>query len=260
VTANGPTWRVVIDQYKAKTLLDGQYYALAKFELAQQHALTRKVWDKLSPAERSVRETAFAREFATVGTKESADGHRALVHRHFGELAKKTIALFDSIERAYVAAGRSYFDKPAGGINEAAWTKWVRERGLAQTDEELAPLAKDARFLRGAHFNADAWKTWAEDEALKELRALWATQRTFEDRFVGARDSETDARARELIATVQKQLRTDSTELHERAKLALPESLANPAGLDRLPTVEGISREHVLERRKALLARIGLSQ
>lgn len=263
IMIRGNQWKVVFGPYLGKVLLAGRYYVSVAFEMAKQSPidLKRAGWpDKLSEAEREARAYIWKKEIRDVGTADDQAKQDAEIRAHYVDLCKKTTDAFEQLERNYAAAGKAYFRKPSGsGYDEDGWATWVKERGLGQTDADMKKLKDDNRFLRGARFNPDEWLKYVEGDLFKNLVEISKRHIQAKERYVGNRDDRLHVEGDYLISIVVKLTQRYSSEIYEREKIALPDSLRMPKDLIGVGESVAVSRAHFEGHRKLLMDRIGVT-
>ncbi|HZV03305.1 MAG TPA: hypothetical protein VFF73_41760 [Planctomycetota bacterium] len=228
VVAKAGHFRAEFGPYTGKTII-GKFVADVEFRLDHQALPDQHKWTGAT--------LSSLRDFADVGTPEDEKKLRTETREHYLALAKDLSDQRTALEKAYAAAGRSYFK------TDAEHEDWVKERGLT-------PDKNDRRFLRSGFFDAEAWQKWIEETLWKKLRALAADEAAFSGRFLGARNDKFAREARMLLAGVVKLAQRDSREIYERNKLEVPVAIAQAS---ELPTDDApVSREEFVERAKRL--------
>ena len=264
----GDTWKTTFgippaENWQGKTLLAGKYYVHVMFEMAKQSPLDLKKvgWpEKLSEGEKVAREIVWKKEIKDVGSPDDMKKQDEELRAHYVELARQTTDLFEALERAYAAAGKSYFKKASGGsVDEDEWAKWVVSRGIGSSDDDMKKIKGDNRFMKGAYFNADAWQLWVESDLFKKLAEAFKRHEDVKAKYVGSRDKRVEVEGDYLLSIVLKLSQTYSSEIYAKNKLQLPDTLRAPkdftGGLDSV----AVSRGHFENHRKILLERLGLS-
>jgi hypothetical protein len=254
-------WKAIFPAPGGKQFLSGRYYTIAEFEISKQNALTlsRAKWPaSLTKGQKEAYARIHKKAFLDFGTPEDIKKEDVLIKAHYQDLAKRAGDACEILEKAYVSAGKSYFKKPSGsGYDEDAWQKWAQERGTGNTDDEVKKLKADNRFLKGVHFGDEAWKLWMETDFLKTLADIWNRELTMKNKFWGTRDEQLQSEAELMVGTVFKHAMTYSTELYERFKLTVPESLkGGGTEFASMPDSGPVSKNDFDTRRKVLLERL----
>ena len=263
VMIKGNTWKVIFGPYTNKVLLAGKYFVNVAFEMSRQSPLDLKKagWpDKLSEGERTAREYVWRKEIRDIGTPAELKKQEDDIRGHYVELATSTTKALDTLERAYCAAGKSYFKKQSSNaLDEEEWTKWVQTRGITLTDADVKKIKDDNRFLKGAFFSAEGWELWLQNDLFKTLAEILKRHNGLKERYVGARDERIQVEGDYLISCILRMAQRYSAEIYERNKLPIPETLRAPKDLTTVGEAVAVSRGHFEGHRKIMLERLGLA-
>jgi hypothetical protein len=248
----GTTWKATFTAAPGKVFPAGTFYAVADFEFKNQGASVGwpKDWDA---GQRIARERIHAVKYATFGTPAEVERQTRERKAHYENLASRSTEAVETLERAYVAAGRSYFKKTGTTFDEDAWTKWARDRGAGASDLDLARLKKDERFLRGVYWNPDAWRQWLDKEFEKSLAAIWQNHVAMKAIYERSGDP-LELEADVLVGTVLKHARAYTRELADWNHLATPDW--SPDDLTGVPEAFDVTRGDFDRHKQALLARL----
>jgi hypothetical protein len=258
----GNNWKAIFGPYTGKTILAGRYYCMATFDMARQDALTmkRNGWpDKLDEGQRVAYSSVWKREFREYGTKEDMAKEAVEIRDHYLDLCRRTTDSLESLERANAALGRIYAKNASGsGIDEKTWNDWITSRGggLGQTEEDLKKIKADVRFVRGEHFNPDAWQTWIESDLRAKLLDVAKGHQAIKDKYVGTLDEHLPVEGDMLISIVVKLSQLYSTEIFKWCKLDLPDALKVAHGFSGGFEAQSASRPAFEGQRNLLLQRI----
>jgi len=257
VKIQGDSWKTTFglppqENWAGKTLLAGKYYVLATFEMAKQSPLDLKRvgWpEKLSEGERVARDIVWKKEIKDVGTPDDMKRQGVEISAHYVELCKQTTECLEALDRAFVAAGKSYYKKAGGGgYDEDEWAKWVVTYGVGLNDDDMKKIKADNRFVKGAYFNAESWQQWVEGDFFKKLGDAYKSHEDMKNKYVGTRDKRVEIEGDYLLSIVLKLSQTYSGEIYQKNKLTLPDTLRAPkeftGGLEGVAASRGYFENH----------------
>ncbi len=268
VTLRGPKWATTfgvppVENWTGRTLLAGKYFIYIQFEMAKQNAIVMRAakWpDSLSKEEREIRQLIWKKEIKDFGTEADVKKQAEEIRGHYVELCRTTTDCLEVLERAYAAAGKSYFKKQGGGsIDEGEWETWVKDRKIGLTEDDLKKIKADNRFVKSAYFNAEAWQKWVEDDFFKKIGDASKKHEDIKKKYITTRDQRVEVEGDYLVAIIVKLAQLYTGEIYQRNKLEVPPTLRAPKDFTGGLESVAVSRGHFEGHRKLLLERLGLS-
>jgi hypothetical protein len=250
-------FQVKYGPYPGKALLAGRYYVDVMFDIKQQSMIVLKKnnWPKkLTPMERAGFEEIKLRRFVeslTDADRQKQDEEHRL---HYVDLAARTTTLVIELERAYASAGKSFFRKGTT-VDDAAWQEWVAHRQFGPDD--MKRIEKDARFVTKTYqLDAERWQSFIENEIYKNLQEIAQRHTNLKNKYVGSRDPQAETLGDHLISIILGLAHYYSTELYQRNKLQLPDSLRGPKEMPAdFENPLKLSRSYFESQKKQLLER-----
>lgn len=263
ITSNGgqSQFRVTFGPY-TKQLLFGNYAATCLFELGKQPRVkVREFRRQLKSEEAQVYDRIERREFLQVGTEQEATDQTTAMQNHYRQHADELAKLLTEVEKAYGAGCRQHYKQPGqANYDEAAWANYLVQMGFVPAGDQAALNAfkNDYRFAtRNGHFKPDEYAVWARDTFLPALTAQFRKDREFRDSTIAPVEPRGELPADYLVSIVLESFKRYTHNLHERAKIELPEDLRLIPGVDPVPA-QTISRRFFDAQRRLLLRTVGL--
>lgn len=254
-------FRVTFGPY-TKQLLYGNYAATCLFELGKQPRVkVREFRRALKSEEAQIYDRIERREYLQVGTDQEVADQYAAMQNHYRQHADELGKLLTEVEKAYGASCRQHFKQPGqANYDEAAWGNYLVSMGFIPAGDQKAldAFKNDYRFAtRNGHFKPDDYALWARETLLPAVTAAFKKHREFRDSTIAPIEPRGELPGDYLVSIVLENFKEYTRNLHERAKIELPEDLRMIPDVDPVPA-QTISRRFFEAQKRLLLRTVGL--